>query len=194
MYRIETLPTIAETVSTRDGYRSRVLCLLDGFPGEISLIVNSHIPAHSSYTISVWDHVRGVWVRVYEIEPDEVGHMPIIRDDIDTLVRLNELAQMLHIIASAVLSTARERQDGIDRLAKVADQRAVDDYRFDRDVDAERLDPWPEHPSVPDGALESDSELAALRAKLAGDDPFEDLVRDPITDEPENADDADHQG
>lgn len=123
-------PNIIATTTTTGpytGYMVRSRCMVDGFPAEVRIRVNTQRPDLGEFDIRVFDPIKLEWVVVYEIEPDEVGHFPSpIGDDPGTLAALNLIATSMWEIATDTMSIARERQLAVDAATKAAARYAID--------------------------------------------------------------------
>lgn len=158
-------PHITEVVTTDEpGYRVRTLCHVDGFPAYVDLDVNTRRQEYSTFTIKVFDPTSRSWDVVWNLLPDEVGHMPVIGDQPDTLVRLNEIADVLWHVATEVMRTARQRYDMVDAIGKQVERRTADLItEVEMDIMLRTLDE--EYATNPDFAVtDSDARRAALRA------------------------------
>ena len=130
MLRINERPNITEVLNTDEGYRTRTLCVVDGFPAEISIEVNhDNRQRYSSFDLSYYDYVDGRWRSLYSLNPREVGRMPMIGDDPETLVRLNEVATTLWQVATTILRTARQRAEELDLNEHRAKQAVTESSR-----------------------------------------------------------------
>jgi hypothetical protein len=110
---INDRPTIITPVNIRDGYMARSLCLVDGFPADITLRVDTRTPSFSTYSINVFDAAHGQWIEcLYTLDSEEVGDMPVFPED--GLPKLQQLAELLWNAANAIMITARMRQDDLD--------------------------------------------------------------------------------
>lgn len=127
-------PNIVSTVSSHDGYVARGLCLVDGFPSEIRIKVDIRHQEYSTYEIVVFNPISMSWDQVYELNYDDIGHMPMIGDDPDTLIELNTVAQLLWQTANVVMTSARVRQDHLDIELHVRKSVALENSRRDADA------------------------------------------------------------
>lgn len=135
MLQINARPNITSAVSTEDGYRVRTLCLVDGFPAEIDIQVDTtHRQKYSQYTIQVYDAVNQRWgATIADLKPEEVGRMPILHDEPETLVELNRVASLLWEMADLIARTARECQEEINTAAYVRNRLALAEAKRLRD-------------------------------------------------------------
>jgi hypothetical protein len=129
---INERPNIVATITTEDGYRARGLCLVDGFPAEVTLDVDTHRQKYSRFDIRVFDPVRMSWEHIYKLDSEEVGRLPILGNEPETIVQLNEVANLLWQAANVVLFSARVRQEQIDTADHVRDALALEDARAAR--------------------------------------------------------------
>lgn len=111
---INERPHVTEAINIEDGYLTRTLCLVDGFPAQVELSVDTHRQRYSRFEISVYDPVSLSWRHVADMKSEEVGRMPILNDDPETIAKLNEVANMLWQMAETIVTTARERQSYLD--------------------------------------------------------------------------------
>lgn len=131
---INERPNIVATIPTEDGYLARGLCLVDGFPAEITLDVDTHRQKYSRFDIRMFDAVRLEWGTLYTLKAEEVGRMPILGNDAETIVELNRVADLLWQAANAIAITARLRQEVIDTNDHVRDALTLDAARSARDA------------------------------------------------------------
>lgn len=166
MYSINERPNIVSTVSTEDGYSVRTLCLVDGFPAEIDIDVDTHRQKYSHFWIRVYNPVQQEWgANITTMTPQEVGRMPILHDEAETLAKLNEIAGHLYDMATVIFRTGRIRQAELDEEEYVCHRLALDTARERELDDLEYAEA---------GRLATDEELENLRDKLSGvgGDPF----------------------
>lgn len=112
MSQINTMPSIKAVASIKDGYMARSLCVVDGLPAQVTMVVNVYKYARSDFYIDVWNPRAMRWSkRVYEIEGREVGRMPVLPDEPETLERMNALAALLWGAAEVIVVGGRERDE-----------------------------------------------------------------------------------
>lgn len=127
---ISTEPHIAAIAEGRDKYVARALCLVDGFPAEVKIDIDTDTPRYSSYYINVWSARDMMWAQVHSLSFDDVGHMPSrISEMGELLVKLNQVAHLLWSVANAVLTGGRERQEIVDRQLFVLKNMDLDELR-----------------------------------------------------------------
>src|SRR5690606_10978305 len=123
-------PNITEAHSVEDGYMTRTLCLVDGMPAQVEITVDhTHRQKYSSYFISVFDPDRREWDRIADMLSAEVGRMPMLHDEPETLAKLNEIAGHLYDIATVIVRTARQRQEDLDIDNYVRERVSLDEAR-----------------------------------------------------------------
>lgn len=127
---INERPNIVATVNIEDGYLARALCLVDGFPAEVRIKIDTHKQKYSDYDISVYDPVRQEWARrVYSLDFDEVGRLPFDGTDPATIAELNKIADLLWRAANVIVTGARLRQEQIETDDHVRNNIALDTER-----------------------------------------------------------------
>lgn len=127
---INERPNIVATVNIEDGYLARALCLVDGFPAEVRIKIDTHKQKYSDYDISVYDPVRQEWARrVYSLDFDEVGRLPFDGTDPATIAELNKIADLLWRAANVIVTGARLRQEQIETDDHVRNNLALDRAR-----------------------------------------------------------------
>lgn len=131
---IQESPNIVSTVSIHEGYVARSLCLVDGYPSEVRVSVDIRHQEYSRYDIFVFNPVTMSWDEVYSLGYADVGHMPVIGNDPDTLIELNTVAQLLWRTAQVVVTGAHRRQDEVDVHLYVQKRVGLEE--------AFRKDPW----------------------------------------------------
>lgn len=96
------------------GYRARTMCLVDGYPAEIRIIVDVDKPRYSAFQVRAF-HPSQLWQTIHQFQPDEVdvGSLPV--DGSAALVRLNEIATDLWRSANLIVTVARTRDAQLDR-------------------------------------------------------------------------------
>lgn len=162
MYEINERPHILMAKDTdQPGYRARALCLVDGYPAEVDIIVNRKHQEYNSFRIMVWCSVHCMWEPVYHLEPEEVGHMPPLVDDA-TLATMNRIADSLHATATMICRAARQRQDHVEAEAELVKRAALHEAQ-DREAEVLRSEnQWvaPE-PATPPMFTESKADYTA---------------------------------
>jgi hypothetical protein len=127
---INERPQIVATVNIEDGYLARALCLVDGFPAEVRIKIDTHKQKYSDYDISVYDPIRQEWARrVYHLDFDEVGRLPFDGTDATTIAELNRIADLLWRAANVIVTGARLRQEQIETDDHVRNNLALDRAR-----------------------------------------------------------------
>lgn len=133
---INERPNIVATIPTEDGYLARGLCLVDGFPAEVTLDVDTHRQKYSRFDIRMFDAVRLEWGTIYTLKSEEVGRLPILGNDAETITELNRVADLLWQAANVVAYTARVRQEALDTNDHVRDALTLEAARAARDAAA----------------------------------------------------------
>lgn len=123
-------PYIESTVNIEDGYLARDLCVVDGFPAEIYIKIDTHKQRYSDYLIKIYDPLQKNWTTIYSLEFDEVGRLPFDGTDPETIRQLNIIAHRLWEAAQLVTIHARERQEEIDTADFVRNNTALDAARY----------------------------------------------------------------
>lgn len=131
---INERPNIVATIPTEDGYLARGLCLVDGFPAEVTLNVDTHRQKYSQFHIRMFDAVRLEWGTIYTLQSEEVGRLPILGNDAETIVELNRVAELLWQAANVVAVTARTRQEVLDTNDHVRDALTLEAARSARNA------------------------------------------------------------
>lgn len=159
MLQINERPNITSAISTEDGYRVRNLCLVDGFPAEIDIQVDTHRQKYSQFTIQIYDPINGRWgATVADLKSEEVGRMPILHDEAETLAELNRVAALLWEMANLIVRTARLRQEDLDTDDYVRNRLAL--------AEAKRLRDEQDEIQI------SNADLSRIIRHDAGIDPF----------------------
>ena len=125
MLRINERPNITSAISTDDGYMVRTLCLVDGFPAEVEIEIDTHRQKYSRFHLSLYDPVEVRWKHIADLKSQEVGRMPILHDEPETIVELNRVAGILWDMANLVVRTGRERQEEIEAADYVRNRMAL---------------------------------------------------------------------
>lgn len=125
MLRINERPNITSAISTDDGYMVRTLCLVDGFPAEVEIEIDTHRQKYSRFHLSLYDPVEVRWKHIADLKSQEVGRMPILHDEPETIVELNRVAGILWDMASLIVRTGRERQEEIEAADYVRNRMAL---------------------------------------------------------------------
>lgn len=129
---INERPHVTEAINIEDGYLTRTLCLVDGFPAEIEMTVDTYRQRYSRFEISVYPPVSGTWRHVTDMKSEEVGRLPILNDDPETIAKLNEIANMLWQMAEMIVTTGRQRQEELDIDTYVRERVSLDEARASR--------------------------------------------------------------
>lgn len=133
MYAINERPNVTEVHRLEDGYMTRTLCLVDGMPAEVEITVDfDHRQKYSTFRINTWNPDRMQWDHVADMKSAEVGRMPVIHDDPETLPRLNEVAATLWEMATLIVRTGRQRREDLDIDTYVREQLSLDEARAGR--------------------------------------------------------------
>ncbi|WP_327116641.1 hypothetical protein OHB12_05165 [Nocardia sp. NBC_01730] len=101
-------PRIDDVIATARGYQARSLCLVDGQPADLTLIVDTTTPERSRYTVHVFDQMSLRWCPILRASAPDFGPMPSQCDDVLTVIACRKLATQLHDVAEWVLRTARD--------------------------------------------------------------------------------------
>ena len=129
--KISEKPIISRITPVRDGYMARSLCLVDGFPAEVRLNVNTEHQRYSEYWIDVWSPRQMRWaLRVITLAFDDVGHMPpLLIGEAEARATLALLAEQLWHDANTIVQLGRERQEDVDAATFLHEQMSLDRAR-----------------------------------------------------------------
>lgn len=126
MTKLDPHPQVGSIVSTRDGYRTVVLAIVDGFPAQIRIEIDTRDPRMTRAAISVWTGTA--WTDdVWQLDADDIGRMPLLHtnDGQDALDALQRVADRLWSFATVMVPMARQRNEQLALEAKLAETRAT---------------------------------------------------------------------
>lgn len=138
MRQINERPNILGVFDVDRGYLARTLCVVDGMPAQVHIRVNTKTPEYSEFDIRVYDPLHGCWNTVFEMDPAEVGHMPVYGSTPEALAELNKVAANMWEVATTVVPMARARQDLLDAEAHLLRRRMVRDVEAQEFAEASR--------------------------------------------------------
>ncbi|WP_327118858.1 hypothetical protein OHB12_11665 [Nocardia sp. NBC_01730] len=99
-------PVITDLRVTERGYRARALCVIDEYPGDITILVDTTAAARSRYSVAVFDPMSLSWRSILRATGPDYPPLPDDPTAGETLAAVRVLVDHLHTTAVWISRTA----------------------------------------------------------------------------------------